>query len=196
MSVSHETRRDLETYVDHLRKWQRSINLVAPDTIDQVWSRHIEDSLQLLPLLPEPQIRIADLGSGAGLPGLVLAIARGSSAHVILVESNGKKASFLRVASQAAHVAVEIVNERIERAVPKLQAIDVVTARALAPLRQLIDWSYPLLKTGALGLFPKGRSLALELEDAAKEYELEYDLVPSTLEAGSAIVVVRSARKR
>ena len=191
--VSRETFADLQIYADLLVKWQASINLVGPQTLGELWSRHFLDSLQLLRAVPGAR-RIVDLGSGAGFPGLVMAVAlKGTpGVEVVLVESNGKKAAFLQAVIHATGAPARVMNERIETAVPKLSPPDVVTARALAPLRQLLAWCAPLLKSGAIGLFPKGRDLDKELADAAQCWSMTYEIIPSVVAEESALLKLLS----
>lgn len=178
-SVSRETRARLDIVVEELRRWQRAKNLVGPSTLSQVWSRHIADSLQLRALAPEAR-RWLDLGSGAGFPGLPLAIALsdpavgGPAPLVSCVESNAKKCAFIRHAARLTGAPVEVLNARIEDVAGSFVGrIDVVTARALAPLSQLLAWTYPLLTTGAVGLFPKGDQAGAELTEARKSWRFE-----------------------
>jgi 16S rRNA (guanine527-N7)-methyltransferase len=167
--------------------------LVGPKTLNEVWSRHIADSLQLLPLVVDAKIWL-DLGSGAGFPGLVVAIAgaeRGLEVH--LVESNDRKCAFLRHVARATGVAAEIHAERLEKVLPGFVGrADVVSARALAPLTQLVAWTSPLLKTGTLGLFPKGRDLSVELTEARKSWSFAADILPSRTDSAAGIVRITS----
>jgi len=189
--------------LEMLLKWQQTTNLVAPSTLDRIWTRHVLDSLQLVALAPQARMWV-DLGSGGGFPGLVIACALAGrpGAKVHLVESNRKKAAFLREAARRLGLPALVHPERIEDAVPRLadpmapDRIDVVTARALAPLAKLLDLAEPLLKTGALALFPKGQDVETELTDAAKYWNIEPDLIPSRTSPRGRVVVVRSARRR
>lgn len=187
-SVSRETVDRLDAFVALLVRWQASINLVSPSTLAQPWTRHVEDGLALYALRPGPQ-RWADLGSGAGLPGIVLAIQLAESGGAIdLVESNGKKAAFLRTAVRELELPAVVHSSRIEDAPQVLQAADIVTARALASLPQLLDWVGPHLRDEALCLFPKGRDHQREIDAASAHWG--YDMVkhdPKT-EAGSVIL--------
>jgi 16S rRNA (guanine527-N7)-methyltransferase len=195
--VSRETLDGLERYVAELRLWQRRINLISPGTVDEIWHRHILDSAQLPALVPEAGCWV-DLGAGAGLPGLVLAILlRGRpGAMVHLVESNGKKAAFLRHVAGLLDLPATVHNQRIEDAVAILPKADVVTARALASLDTLLRYSSSLLKTGTIGLFPKGRDLDRELTDARLNWHLDLVLLPSLTEADARIVRIdRAIRK-
>jgi 16S rRNA (guanine527-N7)-methyltransferase len=191
--VSRETAERLERFVGLLLDWQRRVNLIAPSTEPTLWTRHIADSLQLLALAPDARVW-ADFGSGAGFPGLVIACALTgtSGARVYLVESNTKKATFLREAVRVIGVPAEVRCERGEdfvNAAP--EAVDVVTARALAPLRDLLAKAYPLLVKGAVGLFPKGQAVEAELTEAAKYWRVQATLVPSRTDPKAQIVIVR-----
>ncbi|KAA2237843.1 16S rRNA (guanine(527)-N(7))-methyltransferase RsmG [Salinarimonas soli] len=188
--VSRETRERLEILVAELRRWQQIKNLVGPETLKEVWHRHIADSLQLAALAPDARTWI-DLGSGAGFPGLVLGIQAAERAgHMVhLVESNGRKCAFLRHAARATGAAVRVHDARLEDVVPSLVAgVDVVTARALAPLPQLLAWTEPLLKNGALGLFPKGEGAAAELTEAAKSLRFNAETVVSRTDPRASIL--------
>jgi 16S rRNA (guanine527-N7)-methyltransferase len=167
--VSRETIGRLETYRRLLSEWSERMNLVGPKELDLFWSRHAQDSAQLVGLAPVAR-RWADLGSGAGFPGLVVAamIAEHPDTGVHLVESTGKKAAFLRAVAEAAGLPVKVFNQRIEDFGPGEGPYDVVTARALAPLPRLIGYAKPLLDRGARGLFHKGAEADAELA-AAKD---------------------------
>ncbi|ESR26066.1 16S rRNA (guanine(527)-N(7))-methyltransferase RsmG [Lutibaculum baratangense] len=195
--VSRETLERLEAYVETLRQWQSVKNLVGPETLAHIWTRHVADSAQLVPHIP-PGARIADLGSGAGLPGLVLACClEGTGAHVTLVEANGRKCGFLRAAARAAGVKVTVVNARIEDALaaPDL-SVDIVTARALAPLPELLRLAFPLLAQGAIGLFHKGRDVDEELTDSARYWSIEHELLPSGTHEDGRLLLIRGCRPR
>ncbi len=176
-----------------LIEWQQRMNLVASSTIPQLWTRHIADSLQLLDLAPGAKIWI-DLGSGAGFPGLAIACALADvpGAAIHLVESNGKKANFLRDAARHIGVPATVHAVRIEDFAKNLAVRpDIVTARALAPLNEILALAHPLSKTGAQGLFLKGQDVASELTHAAKYWKFEPVLVPSKTSPNSRIVSVR-----
>ncbi|GJD33572.1 16S rRNA (guanine(527)-N(7))-methyltransferase RsmG [Methylobacterium aerolatum] len=188
--VSRETRAALDLYVEQLRRWQTVKNLVGPSTLKEVWSRHVADALQLLSLAPEAK-RWVDLGSGAGIPGLILAIAgRERGIRVTLVESNSRKCAFLNEAARLTGAPAEIRNARIETVMAGLGGSDVVCARALASLDQLLAWSAPLLNSGTIGLFPKGRDVQAELTQAAARWTFTHDLVPSRTDSEARIVRV------
>src|SRR5271163_2956014 len=159
--VSRETTARLDRFVELLIAWQQHTNLIARSTVPTLWTRHVAASLQLLGLAPDARVWAA-LGSGGGFPGLVIAcaLAETQGAHVHLVESIGKKATFLREAVRLTGAPATVHAQRIEDFVDKApESLDVVAARALAPLRELLTMAYPLLKTGALGLFPKGQDV-------------------------------------
>ncbi|GJE36388.1 16S rRNA (guanine(527)-N(7))-methyltransferase RsmG [Methylobacterium persicinum] len=188
--VSRETTQSLDTYVAQLARWQTVKNLVGPSTLSEVWSRHVADALQLLTLAPDAKTWL-DLGSGAGIPGLILAIAgRERGIRVTLVESNARKCAFLTEAARLTGAPAAIRNTRIEGVIATLAGTDVVCARALAPLDQLLAWSEPLLKSGTMGLFPKGRDVQAELTQATTRWTVAHDLVPSRTDPDARIVRV------
>lgn len=174
-SISPEIQDRLERYIELLLEWQAKTNLVAPSTLRQLWTRHIADSLQLHDLAPDA-IRWADLGSGGGFPGIVLAcvLADRPGAAVHLVERVGKKAAFLREALRitggAGFVHLAEIGNNVDRITGD---VDCVTARALAPLNQLIAFAEPLMRSGAKALFLKGRDVEAELTEATKYWIIE-----------------------
>jgi len=193
VGVSRETKARLDRFVEALLAWQRRTNLIAPSTESVLWTRHIADSLQLLALAPQARVW-ADLGSGGGFPGLVIAcaLAETAGARVHLVESNSKKGAFLREAIRLTGAPAVVHAQRIEDFVHNPpEAIEVVTARALAPLQRLLGLAYPLLKTGTLGLFPKGQDVDDELTEAAKYWNIQASLASSRTDPKARIVVVR-----
>lgn len=199
-SVSRETVARLEVYADLLRRWQKTINLVASSTLDAIWDRHFADSAQLLALAPPEARNWIDLGSGAGFPGLVLAIllAEKGGAHVSLVESDTRKAAFLREVARATGVAVDIYAQRIETVATqaKFEPIDVVTARALAPLPRLLDLSAPYFTRDTLGLFLKGREAKAEVEEAHQTWDFDAELAPSLTDNSGRIIIVRALKAK
>ena len=196
--VSRETAAKLDLFVDKLLHVTPHINLIARSTIPNIWTRHVADSLQLLALAPEAKCWV-DLGSGAGFPGIVIAcaLAGREGAIVHLVESIGKKAAFLREAVNLLQVPALVHPVRIEDFVKNFkEEADVVCARALAPLDELLKLADPLLKTGAQGLFPKGQDVEGELTRASKYWNIEAELVPSKTSTDGRIVVVHGLRRR
>ena len=192
--VSRETADRLERFVALLLDWQQRINLIASSTEPTIWTRHIADSLQLLALAPLARTWV-DFGSGAGFPGLVIACALANTpgARVHLVESSTKKAAFLREAVRTIDVPADVHALRISDFVARAPVgIEIVTARALAPLTGLLAAAYPLLKTGALGLFPKGQYVDAELTEAARCWSIEATVVPSRTDPAGRIVCVNA----
>ena len=197
-SVSRETWTRLDRLVERLLHVQQHTNLVARSTLPHLWTRHVADSLQLLPLVPGA-VRWIDLGSGAGFPGLVIACALTETpgAEVHLVESIQKKANFLRGCVDALHLQGMVHAQRIEDfARTNTRPFDVVTARAVAPLDKLLAYASPLLKRGGVGLFPKGQDVEAELTAASKSWTIDCELVPSTTDPHGRIVVVRRLAPR
>ena len=194
-NVSRESRQKIETYVKLLLTWQQRINLIGPATVASVWDRHICDSLQLLPLMPKDIRAIAELGSGAGIPGLVLAMASGLQAH--LYESNGKKAAFLREAARQTGTAATVHNVRLETLSVKtdLPKVQCVVARALAPLPLLLDYAEPFLSKGALGLFHKGQDVDAELTEATKYWRIALTTHASQCDSRGVILEIREATR-
>jgi len=197
-AVSRETADRLDRFVALLLDWQARMNLIAPSTVPTLWTRHIADSLQLLALAPEAR-RWADLGSGAGFPGLVVACALADSlpAEVHLIESNQKKAAFLREAARVTAAPAIVHAQRSDDFIKSFhQPLDIVTARAVAPLPELLKIAYPLLKRGAKGLFPKGQDVDAELTETAKCWTIQSSLVPSRTDPKSRVVLVRDAQPK
>ncbi len=199
--VSRESCARLSLYVEELRRWQKRINLVGPGTLSRVWVRHVADGLQLLPLLEEGgYAQLVDLGSGSGVPGLVVALALHghSDLHAVLVESNAKKAAFLRHVVREAGICATILNTRIEHL--DMDALGcgprtVVTARALAPLPRLLELAGPMLERGATGLFLKGQDVDGELTEATRYWKLRVRSYPSITDPGGMILKVEEIRR-
>jgi 16S rRNA (guanine527-N7)-methyltransferase len=188
--VSRETLARLDRFVALLLERQRTLNLIARSTVPQIWTRHIADSYQLLGLAPDAR-RWVDLGSGAGFPGLVIACALAGKpgTRIYLVESTKKKAAFLEEVAAALELPAHIVPERIEDFVKTFnEPVEVVTARALAPLTRTLEYANPLLKSGAIGLFPKGQDVEAELTEAAKYWNIAAELVPSRTDPRGRVV--------
>jgi 16S rRNA (guanine527-N7)-methyltransferase len=196
--VSRETLARLESFVALLLHWQPRTNLIAASTVRQLWTRHIADSLQLLDLVPEARVWV-DVGSGAGFPGLPIAcaLADKSRGEVHLIESNAKKAAFLREAVRVTGAPAQVHATRLESVAGTLPAgIEVVSARAVAHLNQLFTMCFPLLaKNGVTGLFPKGHNAGRELEEAAGRWTVRAELVHSRTDHRSQIVVIRKLER-
>ena len=239
--VSRETVDKLETYASLLTKWQKTINLVAPSTLDDIWHRHFADSAQLLaasvalpppsrgrvgeggmadqlpsgfppPLAPPRKgegnatspallpLRWLDVGSGAGFPGLVLAIllAETPGARMTLIESDQRKAAFLREVARQTRAPVDILSIRIESAATQinLPLPEVVTARALAPLGRLLDLVFPFFGPDTVGLFLKGRDAEREIAEARQNWQFSVVLRESLTDPAARIVTVRNVEAK
>src|ERR1700744_1349271 len=188
--VSRETEIRLDRYIDLLEQWQAKTNLVAPSTLPNLWTRHIADSLQLLTIAPSAR-RWVDFGSGGGFPGIVLAcaLAETPDGTVHLVERNAKKAAFLREALRVTNApGVVHLSDIVDTVDSNLTRFDCVTARALAPLHQLIGWAAPVIERGAKALFLKGQDVESELTEATKYWNIEPRL-HSSLTGGHGWIV-------
>ena len=200
--VSRETAERLDRFVSLLLRWQEKTNLIGPGSIPSLWTRHIADSLQLLALAPKTLGSSApvwaDFGSGAGFPGLVIACAfapvEGACLH--LIESNSKKAAFLGEAVRETAAPAIVHLGRIEAVAPSLPPIDVVTARALAPLHELFALVAPMVENGAQALLLKGQHLEAELTKATKYWSVRADIVPSRTSATGKILVVHELSRK
>ncbi|HLX16887.1 MAG TPA: 16S rRNA (guanine(527)-N(7))-methyltransferase RsmG [Bradyrhizobium sp.] len=173
--VSRETEVRLDRFVDLLLEWQAKINLVAPSTLPTLWTRHISDSLQLLSIAPSAKTWV-DLGSGGGFPGVVLACALAETPGTLvhLIERNAKKAAFLREALRVTDAPGTIHLADIGDSVERICGpIDCLTARAVAPLHQLIEFAEPMVKKGAKALFLKGQDVEAELTEATKYWNID-----------------------
>ena len=183
----------LTRYESLLQKWQKSINLVSAATLPDLWRRHMLDSAQLAALAPETALRWADLGSGGGFPGLVVAILLrerpGFRMH--LVESDQRKCVFMREVIRATGAPAEVYNERIEDFAREAGSFDVVSARALAPLDRLLGWAAPLFGPDTIGLFLKGQGLPDELTAARKSWIFEADIYPSQSDPAGSVLKLR-----
>ena len=184
---------DLESFIVRLAEANAVMNLIGPDTLPDVWNRHIWDSAQLLEHAPDA-CTWADLGAGAGFPGVVLAILlKGrSGAHVWLVDSLGKRCRFLQTVVDELALPATVINGRAEEQALK---VDVVTARAVAPMEKLLGYAQPYLQRGAQGLFLKGEKVEAELIEARKVWHFESDLSVSRSDPRGRIVSVRSLRR-
>jgi 16S rRNA (guanine527-N7)-methyltransferase len=192
LGVSRESWVRIEQFVALLLQWQARINLISPASIPHIWERHALDSLQLLPLLPPQAKTFADLGSGSGFPALPLAIASGLSVH--LYESNQKKAAFLREALRITACQGEVHAERLtgDAFAP---IVDVVTARALAPLDELVTLAQPFMKNGAQALFLKGQDVDRELTEAQKYWRIQYTKHASSTDSQGVILAVQEVSR-
>ena len=187
---------DLKIYVSLLKKWQKQINLISTATLADVWSRHVLDSAQLYPLIPVGAKKIIDIGSGAGFPGLVLALYfkyyGGPETH--LVEADGRKCSFLTEVSRQTNAGVFVHASRVED-MSDLKG-DVITARALAPLRKLIKMSWNFDDGGATYIFLKGAKAREELTDAQKEWTMDVTETKSETLSVATILTRKGVKHR
>jgi 16S rRNA (guanine527-N7)-methyltransferase len=201
--VSRETLERLEIYATVFRAWQKTINLVAPSTVDDVWNRHFADSAQLVALAPIGAVHWLDLGSGGGFPGLVAGIllAERAGCRLTLIESDARKCAFLREVVRQTGLGtvlpVDILSDRIETAAntTKVGRVDVVSARALAPLAKLLVWCEAYFGPSTVALLPKGRAFEDELADARRIWAFESEVVGSRVDVDSRILVVRRLRR-
>ena len=187
--VSRETIERFEVYKSLLKKWQNAINLVSRDTLKELDKRHFEDSLQLLKYIPENAITHIDIGSGAGFPGLVLAIAN-PNLRTTLVESDLRKCQFLKNVSRETMANVYILNQRIE----SIQGVqyDLITARALAKLNQLLIYAKPLSHKKTTFVFLKGSDVYAEIQEAKKYWEFNLEIFPSLTHSEGKIIVIKN----
>ena len=191
LEVSRETSARLQEFVRILRIWNTKINLIGRRSEGEWWTRHIEDSLQLAPLLPADAQPIADLGSGGGFPGLVLAIVRPQPIH--LVEADKRKSAFLREVISALCLDHAVVHTcRIEEA--SLPPMAAITARALAPLDTLLQYSSRILGPDGVGVFPKGRTAEAELTAAFRRWQMTVERFVSVTDGGATIFRIRDIR--
>jgi len=190
--VSDDTLARLAALVELLIKWQARINLIGRGTVADIWRRHVLDSAQLAPLLPATARTVVDLGSGAGFPGLVLAILGVGGVH--LVESDGRKCAFLREAARLTGAAVAIHAARAEALAPL--AADVVTARALAPLPDLLDLAEKFIRPHTICVFPKGRAAEQELTESQKTWMMTVRRIASVTDPQGTILKLEDISRR
>ena len=190
INVSRETLDKLRSYDDLLQKWQKKINLVGPATMDDRWRRHFLDSAQLLPLIPEEADILLDMGSGAGFPGLVLAILTGKEMH--LVESDLRKCLFMREVVRVTGANVTVHNQRLEK-ISNIKA-DVVSARALASLSKLLDYASPFLHDDSICIFPKGKRIEEELTQLKYVWYIKEHRLNSLSDDEGVVLVLRGMK--
>lgn len=190
-NVSRETAKQLSDYVELLKKWTQKLNLISKTTINDIWSRHILDSAQLMEHI-NPELPILDVGSGAGLPGVVLALLGCKEVH--LVEADLRKVQFLKICIQqfrchatAHHLRLEKMKERI---------FPIITSRACASLEALLQMTEKFRNEETLCLFPKGKKYSTELEKAKRCYEFELDVIPSVTSPDGVILHISKIRRR
>jgi 16S rRNA (guanine527-N7)-methyltransferase len=192
--VSRETLDRLSVYESCLYKWQKSINLVSKSTLEIAWQRHFWDSAQLFEHIPSDAVKCVDIGSGAGFPGLVLAIlgADRPGFQMHLVESDQRKSIFLREIIRLTDAPAKVHNARVEdpAIAAEIGICDVVSARACAPLDRLLGWAAPFFGSGTVGLFLKGARAQEELTEAQKSWTFDLHSLSSRAEPGATILKV------
>lgn len=193
-NVSRETFGRLKIYHRLLEIWQKKLNLVSNLSLPEAWDRHFMDSYQLLSYLPPEALSLIDLGSGAGFPGLVLAIMGPEILSVTLAESDFKKCIFLENVSRETKTPVKILRSRIEDLDKSIQG-DVITARGLAPLPLLLSYAFPLMKKRSVGLFLKGKGVEREIQEAQKKWEFDLEIYPSLTDSTGRIVMIKHLKK-
>tara|TARA_R110002073_G_scaffold38717_2_gene110825 strand:- start:5838 stop:6461 length:624 start_codon:yes stop_codon:yes gene_type:complete len=194
--VSRETALGFDRWRELLVDANAHTNLVGRSTLDDFWERHALDSLQLMQLIPSGTRRIADLGAGAGFPGLALALAlrdRGLATRIVMIDSVAKKTAFLNRVIDELGVAAEARTIRVEAMDPS-EVFEIVTARAFAPLNKLLGFAAPLLNGGTVGLFFKGRHYRDELTEARKHWTFECEVIPS--QTGDGVILRLSEVQR
>ena len=191
LSVSRKTKKKLDLYTNILKKWQSKINLISSSTVDDIWCRHIVDSAQLAQHIGDQNKTIVDFGTGAGFPGLVLAMLGFN--HVHLIESDHRKCVFLKEVARQTKTRVFIHESRIEKLNP--WAIDVVVSRGLAPLKSLLEYSYPFISNGHEGFFHKGAKIDLELSQALKRWVFDFNKINSITDHTGTILRVKNISK-
>ncbi|MGL4729773.1 MAG: 16S rRNA (guanine(527)-N(7))-methyltransferase RsmG [Bosea sp. (in: a-proteobacteria)] len=196
--VSRETEQRLDRLVDQVRRWQPVKNIVSDHALGQLWMRHVIDSAQLTSLVAPP-LRWLDLGSGGGFPALVIGAiyAERDDFRIDLVESNARKCAFLRDTARVMGIQAYVHQARIEDVVDRFAGeTDVVSARALAPLPQLVSWCEKLLTSGAIALFPKGKDALKELTETAKCWRLDHTIHNSLTDPAARIVRITQVSRR
>lgn len=198
-SVSRETFSKLEKYCQAIIEWQSKMNLVSKSSLQDIWKRHIEDSAQLFNLIPATAKNLLDIGSGAGFPGMVIAIISAEKTpylNITLTESITKKTLFLNYTKDLLHLEnTNILNTRVETI--KNKKFSIITARAVTNLVDLLEYSYQLLDKNGLCIFPKGKSYKEEIEQAKKQWQFSLTIVDSqTSEEGKILVINKLTKKR
>lgn len=197
--ISQEMADDYQKWYQLLRHWNKKINLVSPQTLNQFWSRHALDSHQLLDVIPEGA-NCMDMGSGGGFPAIAIAIAQkhygkasGKIAAMSMVETNGKKCNFLRAVIRELELGATIKQMRVEDLKDQLEQYpDIITARAFAPLDILLHHIHPLWQTNTKAIFPKGRSWQAEIETAKTKWEFDYTLTDSKTDPDAKIITIHT----
>lgn len=195
-NVSRETFDKLKTYQALLVEWQAKFNLVSNNTLEESWERHFADSAQLYKFIPQTAQTLLDFGSGAGFPGMVLAImaeCREPRLQVSLVESTAKKTLYLNEVKTQTNTRVAIINDRIENIAP--QKADVITSRAMTSLDGLLGYAIRFCKAETICIFPKGKKYAQELQEAHKHWKFRCRIEPSDVSDEGKILIISNLNK-
>lgn len=196
-NVSRETFERLKTYEASLREWQKKFNLVSNASLEDAWNRHFLDSVQLFKYIPSSAKNIADFGSGAGFPGMVLAIIAAEKTpylNFFLVESIAKKTLYLNeVKNRTGINNVKIINDRIENV--KIPSVDVITSRAMCSLKELLSYAARFSSKNTLCIFPKGKKYKEEIAEAQKSWTFNYEVAPSEQSNEGAILLITEIKK-
>jgi 16S rRNA (guanine527-N7)-methyltransferase len=193
IDVSHETAEKLDRYAELLTEWNQKFNLIAKSTLPHIWQRHFLDSAQLAQFIPKTAKTLIDFGSGAGFPGLVLSIMN-AAPNIHLVESTGKKANFLRTVIDELHLKASVHQCRIEDL--KNMKADIITARAAAPLAELLKLSMSLIKKETLCLFLKGRNADSELTESEKCWKFDCEKIASLSDDSGNVLIIRNQKPK
>ena len=196
-NVSRETVNDLETFQNLVLEWNKKFNLISKSSEKDIWERHILDSLQLIKCIDTEDEILYDFGSGAGFPGIVLAIYAKHNLpnlNITLIESIKKKTLFLEEAKNILGLKVNIINDRIEKIKPK--KVDIITSRALSSLENLLEYAIPFSKKDTKLIFPKGINWKTELENAQKKWSFTYDKISSETSEDGVILIVKNLRRK
>ncbi len=194
VTVSRETIEKLEIYAELLKKWQKTINLVSSSSLPNLWQRHFLDSAQLVKYLPKGAKKLLDMGSGAGFPVLVVAILNPNlKLEIHAIESDTRKVAFMREVVRNCRLNVNIHNCRIEQTAPF--PAEVITARALAPLRDLLTYVKPFITNDSVCLFLKGQNVEAEIEDMHRKWNADIELKPSISDPDGKVVIIKNVRE-
>ncbi|MBR7159187.1 MAG: 16S rRNA (guanine(527)-N(7))-methyltransferase RsmG [Alphaproteobacteria bacterium] len=194
VTVSRETIEKLKIYAELLKKWQKTINLVSSATIPDMWQRHFLDSAQLIKYFPKGAKKLVDMGSGAGFPVLVLALLNPNpELEIHAIESDTRKVAFMREVIRNCQLTVNVHNCRIEQTAPF--PAQIITARALAPLRDLLTYVHPFITNDSVCLFLKGQNIDTEIKDMHRKWNAEIDLQPSLSDPSGKVAIIRNVRE-
>lgn len=194
VDVSRETMDKLTHFVTLIEKWTKRINLIAPTTVPDIWNRHIVDSAQVFKHAPKSWQNWVDLGSGGGLPGIVVAILDAESRPITLIESDTRKCLFLNTVRRELSLNINVLNQRIEKTT--IERADVLTARALAPLSDLLVHAERVLSSDGIALFSKGETFQSELDQAAKSWNFEHRAFASLTKPEARVLEISRIRRR